>query len=93
MKPRICPYCGASVKKNKCDYCGQSLPNDFNISALRADNPWLKRIFTPYSIIATIFWTCCCIYNVTSIMKDGLGSFIGVSLFGYALFIIIANML
>lgn len=93
MKPRICPYCGASVKKNKCDYCGQSLPNDFNISALRADNPWLKRVFTPYSIIATIFWTCCCIYNVTSIMKDGLGSFIGVSLFGYALFIIIANML
>lgn len=93
MKPRICPYCGASVKKNKCDYCGQSLSNDFNISALRADNPWLKRIFTPYSIIATIFWTCCCIYNVTSIMKDGLGSFIGVSLFGYALFIIIANML
>lgn len=93
MKARICPNCGAPVTKNKCEYCGQSLPNHFNIAELTAQKPWLKKIFTPYGIVACIFWTCCCIYNISSIAKDGIASFIGVSLFGYVLFMVIADII
>lgn len=93
MKSRVCPYCGAFVEKNKCDYCGQTLPNNFNMAEWISNKKLLKIIFTPYAIVVFLFWTCCCIYNISSIVTDGLGSYIGVSLFGYIFFIAIADTL
>lgn len=92
MKSKTCPHCGAPVTKNKCEYCGQKIPKDYEITSI-ANKPMFKKLFTPYAIIGALFWTCCCIFNISSIAKDGFGSYIGVSLFGYAFFIVIANIL
>lgn len=101
MKPTICPYCGASVTNTKCEYCGQPLSKNIETPILAPKNSTFKKIlkmlckkiFTPYSIISSILWTCCCLFNISSIVDDGPDVYFGVSLFGYAFFILIANIL
>lgn len=93
MKSRVCPHCGKSTTGNECEYCGQQLPKFINIPVTINYKKLLKKIFTPYSIVASIIWTFCCVYNISAIAQDGLLSYLGVSLFGYGLFIIITNVI
>lgn len=93
MKSQVCPHCGRSTTGTECEYCGQQLPKFINITATINYKKLLKKIFNPYSIGISILWTFCCIVNISSIEKDGLLSYLGVGLFGYTFFIILANII
>ena len=77
----------------------KNIQNSTNTSDMKQQNTThsltvqkiLKKVFTPYSIAASVFWTICCIYNISQIFDDGFTEYLGVSLFGYALFICLAN--
>ena len=57
------------------------------------NHPLLKALLTPYSIIAIVFWTMCCIANISQILDIGVFPFLGVCVFGYVFFIAIADII
>lgn len=101
MRSKKCPKCGRTTLNKTCEYCGASLPdihtalnNLFDIQSLKNDfKQILKSIFTTYAIVAVILWTIVCLYNLSQISEIGLLGYLGVSLFGYAFCIAIADII
>lgn len=87
----ICPKCGKETTGSFCTFCGEPIKETKKIHNIIHSESIRKFLPMP-ARIAAIFWTVCCIFNLSQISKIGLGQYIGVTLFGFILFIGITDI-
>lgn len=88
----ICPKCGKETTGSFCTFCGEPIRETQKIYNIILSELIGKFLPMPAKV-AAIFWAVCCIFNLSQISKMGLGQYIGVTLFGFVLFIGITDII